>query len=729
MKQDWLQLMEKETGVKLNDVQKQAVLHTEGPLLLLATPGAGKTTVLNFRIAYLILEKGISPKNILALTFSRASASDMGERFHTLFGREIPERVRFSTIHSLCYRIVREWFHQEKKTYRLIEEEQGALSKNAVLRQLYENLNHTVLTEDKLEELVQAIGYIKNSLMPLQKIGELEVKVKNLKEIFRAYEVYKREAHDSVVLLDFDDMLTLAYDILQNQLELLQNYQRQYSYILVDESQDTSLVQNKVVELLAKPRNNLFLVGDDDQSIFSFRAADPQYLLNFQKVYPEARILTMDQNYRSTQKLVAPANEFIRANQQRYPKNMFTRQASGETPQIFRFATTEEQLEHLVKSLGDAFTPHTTQQVAVLYRNNLSAILLMDRLERAGIPFYMKDFRDRFFKHWVVEDILNFLRFSYSDKNVALLEKIFTKFDSYISRKQLEGLKAFPSTESAFDRLADLPGTKEFRRKHLLEFKRDFKSLNQMKPQAALRFIRQQLKYEEKVGDFAERFGYSMEAVRGILDILEMIAEGQQSLLEFANRLKSLEETVKRSADNKGKPAVTLSTLHSTKGLEFDRVYLMDLVEGILPASDAVKAIEQKQFAAMEEERRLFYVGITRAKHKLELLSVQYQNQQEVLPSRFVVELSRILKAQGQPVDIGSGEYQSNRVKPEHEMAGESLTRLMIRRGALVRHKKFGIGKISNVDGDVMFVQFKEGEKILSVEWCLSGQIVKSVLA
>ncbi|HVJ49593.1 ATP-dependent helicase [Desulfitobacterium sp.] len=715
MQQDWLQILEQETGVNLNDVQKQAVLQTEGPVLLLATPGAGKTTVLNFRIAYLILGKGVPPGNILALTFSRAAAQDMGERYHTLFGRRVPEQVRFSTIHSLCYRIVRTWFQMQKRSYRLIEEEQGASSKSAVLRQLYESINHTVLTEDKLEELMQAIGYIKNSLMPCQKIGELEVKVKNLEQIYTAYEEYKRKAHTPVILLDFDDMLTMAYDILRKQPDLLKTSQHQYRYILMDESQDTSLVQNKIVELLAQPQNNLFLVGDDDQSIFSFRAADPQYLLNFRTVYPQAQILTMDQNYRSTQKLVACANEFIRANQKRYPKNMFTQQASGEPPRMLKFTTNEEQLEYLVESLKSRPIPQKANQVAVFYRNNLSAVLLIDRLERAGISFYMKDFRDRFFRHWVVEDVLNFLRFSYSDKNVTLLEKIFTKFDSYISRKQLEWLKSSPSTESVFDRLAEIPETKEFRRKRLLEFKREFKRLNKMNPISALHFIRQDLKYEEKVQDFVERFGYSMDAVRGMLDILETITEGQQSLVDFANRLKLLEETVKHSAQNKGKPVVTLSTLHAAKGLEFDEVYLMDLAEGILPAADAIKAVEQKQDAAMEEERRLFYVGITRAKRKLELLSVQFQNHQEVLPSRFVVELSQILGAKGLSVDVKIDEYP--------------LTRVIIKKGALVRHKKFGIGQITKVDADIMNVQFKEGIKQLSVELCLLEKIIESVIA
>lgn len=715
MQQDWLQILEQETGVNLNDVQKQAVLQTEGPVLLLATPGAGKTTVLNFRIAYLILGKGVPPGNILALTFSRAAAQDMGERYHTLFGRRVPEQVHFSTIHSLCYRIVRTWFQMEKRSYCLIEEEQGASSKSAVLRQLYESINHTVLTEDKLEELTQAIGYIKNSLMPRQKIGELEVKLKNLEQIYTAYEEYKRKAHTPVILLDFDDMLTMAYDILRKQPDLLKTSQHQYRYILMDESQDTSLVQNKIVELLAQPQNNLFLVGDDDQSIFSFRAADPQYLLNFRTVYPQARILTMDQNYRSTQKLVACANEFIRANQKRYPKNMFTQQASGEPPRMLKFTTNEEQLEYLVESLKSRPIPQKANQVAVFYRNNLSAVLLIDRLERAGISFYMKDFRDRFFRHWVVEDVLNFLRFSYSDKNVTLLEKIFTKFDSYISRKQLEWLKSSPSTESVFDRLAEIPEAKEFRRKRLLEFKREFKRLNKMNPISALHFIRQDLKYEEKVQDFVERFGYSMDAVRGMLDILETIAEGQQSLVDFANRLKLLEETVKHSAQNKGKPVVTLSTLHAAKGLEFDEVYLMDLAEGILPAADAIKAVEQKQDAAMEEERRLFYVGITRAKRKLELLSVQFQNHQEVLPSRFVVELSQILGAKGQSVDVKIDEYP--------------LTRVIIKKGALVRHKKFGIGQITKVDADIMNVQFKEGIKQLSVELCMLEKIIESVIA
>ena len=704
--------LSKKTGVVMNERQKEAISHPGGPLLLLATPGAGKTTVLNARILYLILRQGVNPENILALTFSKAAAIEMDVRFKQLYGQFVKQRIRFSTIHSFCYNIVRAYYQEQRISFTLIENEHGVFSKNAVLKRLYEEKTQTILTEDKLEELANAICFIKNSMIPIIEVQNIDIKVNDLRLIYEAYEHYKKNTHPGNRLIDFDDMLTLANQILEDNPTVLLRYQKQFPFVLTDESQDTSIIQNKIIEKVTNLSDNLFVVGDDDQSIFGFRSANPKYLLDFKTVHPSARILIMEQNYRSTPEIVKVSNVFITGNTQRYKKSMFTENPSDKAIRIHSFEYGYQQLTYIIKELKKK---ELIGQTAILYRNNLSAINLIDHLEGANLPFYVRDFGYRFFNHWVIKDILNFMRFSYSDKNVGILETIYSKFDSYISRQQIDYLKNQDPTKSVFDHLADLPNLPAFRKKNFQELKRHFKKLNSMNPLDALRYIRHELHYEKKLEEFSERLGLSMDSSHGILVTLENIAQGMKTHKDFADRLKYLEQLMCESALNKDKNAVTLSTLHSAKGLEFESVYLLDLVDGILPNLESIKAAEKKKLDNLEEERRLFYVGMTRAKKELVLLTAKNINDQEVIESQFVGEVHEILC-------------------PGRSQAGEkavSLTTFKVEKGADIRHKAFGIGRITiaDVEGDLLEVNFRKlGLKQFSLKVCLEGKLVSSVL-
>jgi DNA helicase-2/ATP-dependent DNA helicase PcrA len=710
--QGFFERLSRETGVVMNKMQKEAISHPMGPLLLLATPGAGKTTVLNARILYLILRQGVNPENILALTFSKAAAKEMGMRFQQLYGQLIKSRVRFSTIHSFCYTIVRAYFQEKRIAFTLIENEQGIHSKNAVLKHLYEEINQTILTEDKLEELANAICFIKNSMISSLEVQNMDTKVKDLGPIYEAYEDYKKNANPRNKLIDFDDMLTLSNQILAENPEILLRYQKQFSFVLTDESQDTSIIQNKIIEKVTELSNNLFVVGDDDQSIFGFRSANPKYLLNFKTVHPGARILIMEQNYRSTPEIVKVSNVFISSNMQRYKKAMFTENASEKAIMIRSFEYGYQQLDYIIEELKKK---ERIGQTAILYRNNISAINLIDHLELAKIPFYVRDSGYKFFNHWVIKDILNFMRFSYSDKNVGILETIYSKFDSYISKQQISYLKSQDPTKSVFDHLADLPNLPAFRKKNFQELKRQFKKLNAMNPVDALRFIRKELHYDKKLEEFSERVGLSLESFHGILATLETISQGIKTHKDFADRLSYLEQLMCESAENKDNNAVTLSTLHSAKGLEFESVYMLDLVDGILPNLESIKAAEKKKTDLLEEERRLFYVGMTRAKKELELLTIENLNDQDVVESQFVGEVREI-------------------ICPGRSQTGEkavSLTTFKVEKGADIRHKAFGIGRITvaDVEGDLLEVNFRKlGIKQFSLKVCLEGKLVSSVL-
>jgi len=696
----------------MNAVQKEAIRHTAGPLLLLATPGAGKTTVLNARILYLILRQGVNPENILALTFSKAAAREMDVRFQQLYGQLVQHRVRFSTIHSFCYSIVRDYFQENRISFTLIENEHGIHSKNSVLKRLYEEINQTVLTEDKLEELANAICFIKNSMIKISDVQNMDTKIKDLGLIYEAYEEYKQKAHLGNKLIDFDDMLTLSNQILEENPEILLRYQKQFPYVLTDESQDTSIIQNKIIEKVTKLSDSLFVVGDDDQSIFGFRAANPKYLLDFKTVHPRARILILEQNYRSTPEIVKVANVFIGGNSQRYKKTMVTDNPSDKAIKIHSFDYDYQQLHYIIKELKKK---EQIGKTAILFRNNISAINLIDHLENANLLFYVRDSGYKFFNHWVIKDILNFMRFSYSDKNVRILETIYSKFNSYISKQQIEYLKDQDPTKSVFDHLADLPTLPAFRKKSFQELKRQFKKLNGMNPRDALRYIRKELHYEKKLEEFSERLGLSMESFHGILATLENIAQGMKTLKEFADRLRYLEQLMIESAKNKDNNAVVLSTLHSAKGLEFDCVYMLDLVDGILPNLESIKAAEKKKPDSLEEERRLFYVGMTRAKKELELLTVENLNDKDVVESQFVGEVRDILRP-------GCSQTE------EKDM---SLTTFKVEKGADIRHKAFGIGRITvaDVESDLLEVNFRKlGIKQFSLKVCLEGKLVSSVL-
>jgi len=340
--------LSKKTGVVMNERQKEAISHPGGPLLLLATPGAGKTTVLNARILYLILRQGVNPENILALTFSKAAAKEMDVRFNQLYGQFVKQRIRFSTIHSFCYNIVRTYYQEQRIAFTLIENEHGVYSKNAVLKRLYEEKTQTILTEDKLEELANAICYIKNSMIPVIEVQNIDIKVKDLRLIFEAYEHYKKNAHPGNRLIDFDDMLTLANQILEEDPTVLLRYQKQFPFVLTDESQDTSIIQTMIIEKVTKLSDNLFVVGDDDQSIFGFRSANPKYLLDFKTVHPGARIIIMEQNYRSTPEIVKVSDVFITGNTQRYKKSMFTVNPSDKAIRIHSFDYGYQQLTYII---------------------------------------------------------------------------------------------------------------------------------------------------------------------------------------------------------------------------------------------------------------------------------------------------------------------------------------------------------------------------------------------
>lgn len=747
--EDFFVRKRRELGVTLNEVQRKAVLQTEGPLLLLASPGSGKTTTIIMRIGYLIEEKGINPARIKAVTFSRASASDMKERFKRFFP-DLPP-VDFSTIHSLAFEVVRDHFRKTGTAFQIIEgdldwEEQESvdtrdlpLHKKIILRNLFKSIVGENITDDQMDELTTYISFIKNKMIPQQKWSSVKVSVPEAERILREYEAFKKSGH-SKLLLDYDDMLTIGNEVLERDRELLRKYQERYDYVLTDESQDTSMVQHAIIEKLVQKHGNLCVVADDDQSIYSWRGAEPSYLLNFKQVYPHSQTLFMEQNYRSTKDIVNVANQFIKRNKNRYEKNMFTKNPLGKPIKIRSFADYIYQAKYLVQEIQKI---ENLAEVAVLYRNNSSSIALMNEFDRAGIPFYMKDADNRFFSHWVVEDILNFMRMTFTDKRADIFEKIHLKLNGYISKQQMAALKEINNNESVFDNLLRYVQLQEYQVKQVKANKETFQQMRGMPPLHAIRVIRDRLGYEKALEKMCERLGFRKEYLIGILNTLEEIAVGLETMEEFANRLKHLASVLKTSKARKGQNVVTFSTFHSAKGLEFEHVYLIDLIDGIIPSSEDYK-VGAAENNAMEEATRLFYVGMTRAKKHLELIVYRKRDGEEVSESEFVAAVRNIMnppEKQGEderkPSRTGSRQRQGkskgqvDRQKqrtieiPFNSNAIRKRSELVV--GKAVRHRVFGTGSIVRVNEEQIQIQFGSNGKTLSVKACLERGLLEPV--
>ena len=700
---------ERQKHIKLNEVQKQAVINSEGALLLLATPGSGKTTTMIMKIGYLIEVKGVKAEEIKAVTFSRVAAIEMKNRFKRFFPNL--DSVDFSTIHSLAFKIVVEYFKKCKVTFRMIEGEQ-IRDKRDILRDIFKNITKENITEDQMEEISTYISYIKNKLIPRDKWSEVDCSIKFAADIMESYENYKDDG--DVLLLDYDDMLVYAKKALENDEDILKYYQNLYDYVLTDESQDTSLVQHYIIEKMVQKHGNLCVVADDDQAIYSWRGAEPAYLMEFKKVYPEASILYMEQNYRSSKDIVTVANSFIKWNKNRYEKNMFTENDFYKPIVIKKLSDYKRQAKYLIDAISNS-----EAGVAILYRNNSSSIILVNELEIAGISFYIKDDDKKFFKHWVVEDVLNFMRLAYLNRSVTVFERIYTKINGYISTRQMEQLKSINNNESVFINLLNNIQLESYQYKYIQECQDIFLKLKEMKPSIIIYTIRHRLGYEKALERICSRLGFKKEYLLGILNTLEEIAEGINTMEEFVGRLNYLESVIKTAKNNRT-AKVTLSTFHSAKGLEFENVYMIDLLEGIIPATTDIEQYKKGKEKAIEEARRLFYVGMTRAKNKLELISYEKRDNEKVFESQFVTAVRKIVN----PQEIANSRLKNmSLAKKKNDIVVnpngiKNIADLKV--GNNIKHAKFGVGKIIAITNSDIEIDFYGNTKKLLLEVCIN---------
>ncbi len=698
---DFFNALETKHHIHLNDQQKAAVIHNKGPALVLAGPGSGKTTVITARTAFLIQEAGIAPQKIMTVTFNKAAQLEMKSRFHKIFGGS--HKVLFSTLHSFCYSVIKDYERRQGKRLKLIEGGTGQTvhSKPYILRELYKSINEAAISEDELETLINEIGFVKNRM--IRDFECLSLQTKNFQNLYKAYDDYKKQN----LLMDFDDMLTYCYSILKRCPDILGRYKDQYGYFQVDEGQDLSQIQFEILKMLVvSEENNLFLVADDDQSIYGFRGAEPRHILELGSYFEELRLFKLENNYRSSKNIVEISSQFIRSNKERFDKSHKTQNPEQFKPQLVRVKDEQEQLAFITKKVKEHFSEKRGTRIAVLYRNNLSSVIIVDQCDREGIAYKLKQNRIHFFQHWLVQDILAFLNFALNPYDQDSFLRIYLRMNRYISKAMVENALNADLKLPILEIILRVNDLKPFQAKKLHEVMGEFKKLAKMTPFKALLYIDDHFKYFAGIKDYCDHTGISADYLYELFGILKSLSVHSKTLPAYISRLEALNQMLgghySDTADDGAENHITLTTLHSSKGLEYDVVFMADLTNREIPGDKAFgKSGREKDDSLLEEERRLFYVGMTRAKTWLYLVSPETMNGQACPRSTFLNEVASI---------------------QSREINGQ------IGEGVLIHHKKYGKGVISSVRngaGNTMIeIDFKGLTRTFDLDVCLENGII-----
>ena len=669
-------------NLNLNEQQKEAVENINGKILLLAVPGSGKTTVIVSRIGYMIYCKNILPENILTLTYSVSATKDMKRKYSSIFGEN--NKLQFRTINSFCVSVIREFERQTGRTaftlFRNTEE---------ILSHLYIRLKNDFPNETVIKDINSQIIYANNMLLKDSQIREIKNDNIDFYKIYKEYENYKIKNK----IMDFDDQLKYAYTILKSYKNIRQKFMNRYAYINVDEAQDTSKIQHEIIKLLVN--KNIFMVGDEDQSIYKFRAAYPKALLDFEKVYEDSKVLYMETNYRSTPEILQIANNFIKQNVNRKDKNIIPYRASGQTVKITEIENYEDQYNYLLNILKDL-----NEQTAILYRNNESAIPIIDVFLKHNVNFKIKEGETVFFNHKVVNDIKNFIKFYFEPNNIKIFEEIYYKINCGISKNIINKLKKklnkLNNNANILDVLTTIDEVLFWQIRKINDIKLKMSLWRNKNTYEIINSILKELEYEEFIKRKKEEKNIYMQKI----NILLSIAKQNPDLKRFLIRLDELEEKIREG--NKEDANIILSTIHSSKGLEYDNVILIDVIQGILPCIDKPDSKNIEKLDEYEEEVRLFYVGITRAKNVLKIFKYIKQFGNYVESSDFINEILNNNK---------TGEKQKY----------NNIYKL----GDVINHKRFGKCKIIGLDNEFIIIKCKNGiKKKLNLAICMEKKII-----
>lgn len=614
--------------MKLNRGQDEAIKHGNGPCMVLAPPGSGKTLIVTERIRYLIEESGVRPDQILVITFTRYAAREMKERFERLTaGKNYP--VTFGTFHSIFYGILKCAYGIGANN--LMSEKESSVLLQEVLDQT--DIESTPEVEDEEElvrELLREVGMVKNGLCHLKDFHSKYLTQDEFAEVFRSYEHQKKELKK----FDFDDMLVQCYALFRKKPEILQGWQKRFKYILIDEFQDINRVQYEVIRMLAAPRYNLFVVGDDDQSIYGFRGAKPELMLYMKQEFPSLRTISLTVNYRSTEFITGAAARVILHNDTRFYKRVQSFRGRGQNVHVQEVLDEQEEAQYVTeeiqKKLDQGIKPG---EIAVLFRAAVQARMISEILSEHRIPFEMRDYVTNFYRHFIVKDMMAYLQLAAGKRDRSLFLTICNRPLRYLARNSME------NRQVNFEDLRKFYCDKDWMLDIIDQFDVDVRMMKNMAPYAAIQYIRKKIGYDDFLKEYAEKHQISWKKLMDVMAELEERSKNFKSYDEWeihiAKYTQELEEQQAKARKIKGEREnkVQLMTIHSAKGLEFEDVFVIHANEGEIPHQKAEKKDE------IEEERRLFYVALTRAKNNLCISYITQKNGNSIKPSRFVEEL------------------------------------------------------------------------------------------
>ncbi|KAB3529087.1 ATP-dependent helicase [Alkaliphilus serpentinus] len=673
------------TGIDkgLNDQQMKAVSYIKGPCMVYSGPGSGKTTIIAHRIKHLVEVAGISPSKILVITFTRSAAEEMKKRYHSIASQGKGRDVVFGTFHSIFFRIIRRYYNYELSDI-LQEGDKYKVIKNIVKTLGVEN--H--LDDDLIKNILLDMSM---SLYSIDKASIISSTIapETLEAIISSYENYKTDCRK----IDFDDMITKCYDLLLKEPKVLDKLRKQHQYILIDEFQDINEIQFEIIKMIAHPLNNLFVVGDDDQAIYSFRGSNPEFIVNFHKLYPSVNKIFVNINYRSQARIIEAANGLIANNKMRVGKDIeavypATEAIAYETPEN-RYKENEWVATIIEDSIKKGYS---YGDIAILFRTNIQANSLADYLLTKKMPFYSKEKLEGIYDHWVARDLFSYFNAAENMKDYNSILSIINRPTRYISNKSIEAAKEYHK-----DLLTSLKvkgNLMAYQVRLIDKLATDLKTLKHLTLSEAIGYIRRDIGYEQYIEGYCMEKGIASDGYFNILDELEELSKNYKDYPSLIKGIEKLKRNQRGSIEgiNSESDCVTLQTIHGAKGLEYKVVIIVGAVEEVLPYKKSIDSME-----SIEEERRLFYVAATRAKEKLYISSPRYWYNKKSYPSRFIMEMKSI----------------SSALK-------------YFERGKEIFHRIFGKGRVLEEGGGSIKVAFdRDGIKDLDVETCMKNNIIK----
>ena len=645
-----------------NQAQMTALEHRDGPMMVLAGPGSGKTTVITHRIKRL-LEAGVDPSGILVITFTKAAATEMKERFLRLareedekrkqaeqraggsrtgaekpfFGTADPgprrreacgtsleaagSRVSFGTFHSVFYHILK-WAYRFPAGNVISGEEKRHYFKN-ILDESEMDVEHEA---EFISSIINEISYVKGERLDLKYYYSQNCPEEWFKKLYDGYD----EMLKTTGKIDFDDMLVMCHELFTERKDILAAWQKKFKYILVDEFQDINLLQYQVVRMLALPENNLFIVGDDDQSIYRFRGAKPEIMLGFEKDFPGTKRVLLGTNYRSTKEIVETSLRLIEHNKVRFEKKLEPFRGSGRPVDFRVFDNPGHEMDTVAQSIRAYHDAgYQWSEIAVLFRTGANSGLMAERLMGYNIPFKLRDVIPNLYSHWIAKDLFAYMEIAAGSRKRSDFYRIMNRPNRYFSRD------AFDTPIVSFDRLKSFYQDRDWMEERICDLEADLRAMAPLKPVAAVNYIRKAIGYDDYLRSYAEFRRMKPEELFETADKLAESAAEFATFVEWKEHAARYEEELKKQNQEEReetKDRVTLSTMHSAKGLEYPVVFVVDANEGIVPHHKAGLP------ADIEEERRLFYVALTRAKDRLHVAAVKERYHRKTDVSRFVEE-------------------------------------------------------------------------------------------